>query len=330
VLGVLIVVGSACGFGSGPLFVRGIFEAGLGPLPTLFWRFAIAAVASWAFLLLTTDRRASLAAIPRRRLAVLALLGALYVGNSGTYVAALQVVPITLSAIVTYTYPAMVAVLSTRYIRRLEGRRAWIALAISTAGVALALGGVPEGELPPLWGLGLAILSPVIYAGWIVLQARVAGERPRVAIPPADAEADPDAPDPAPAAAVMTLATAFVYGLLLLASGGSLLPADVPAAAWPGLIGFGIVSTALAIQLFYSGIARVGGARAALISTVEPVYTITLATALFGEILTPIQLAGALLVIGGVILAESGSVSADRAPATDRAPGADGETIGPR
>jgi drug/metabolite transporter (DMT)-like permease len=306
-LGVAMVLASACGFGSGAIFVRGIFEAGASPEATLFWRFAIAAVASWVFLILSADRRRALVSLPWRRLAILVLLGALYVGNSGTYVAALQVVPITLSAILTYTYPAMVAVLSTRFIRRLEGRRAWVALAISMTGVALAVGGIPEGALPPLWGLGLALLSPVIYAAWIVLQARVAGDRPRVEVPPGEAETVLDAPEPAPAAAVMTTATAVVFGLILVAAGGSAAPGAVPGAAWPGLIGFGIVSTALAIQLFYAGIARVGGARAALISTVEPVYTITLATILFGEILTPVQLAGGLLVIGGVVLAESGT-----------------------
>ena len=31
----------------------------------------------------------------------------------------------------TYIYPAIVAVLATKFVRRLEGRRAWIALVIS-------------------------------------------------------------------------------------------------------------------------------------------------------------------------------------------------------
>jgi len=60
---------------------------------------------------------------------VLLLLGALYVGNSYAFIASLQVVPISLASIVAYLYPAMVAVMATRFLRRLEGRRAWIAMA---------------------------------------------------------------------------------------------------------------------------------------------------------------------------------------------------------
>jgi drug/metabolite transporter (DMT)-like permease len=42
------------------------------------------------------------------------------------------------------------------------------------------------------------------------------------------------------------------------------------------------------------------------VSTVEPIYTIILAAVLFGERLTPIQLAGGALVIVGVLIAQSG------------------------
>ena len=44
-----------------------------------------------------------------------------------------------------------------------------------------------------------------------------------------------------------------------------------------------------------------------MISTFEPVWTITLASLLFGETLGPIQLVGGALVIGGVILAQTSS-----------------------
>jgi drug/metabolite transporter (DMT)-like permease len=51
---------------------------------------------------------------------------------------------------------------------------------------------------------------------------------------------------------------------------------------------------------------RVGGARASLISTIEPVYTVTLAVILFGEHLAPVQILGGALVVFAVVLAETG------------------------
>jgi drug/metabolite transporter (DMT)-like permease len=324
-LGVLLVIVSACGFGSGALLVQPLYEQGIDPQVVLYWRFTTAALLAWAFVLLGRRGRASLRALPRRRIAVLALLGAIYVGNSFGFYASLLVVPITLSSIITYIYPALVAVMATRLVRRLEGRRAWLALGISLFGVALALGGVPAGDLPPVWGLALAVASPVIYAAWIVLQSRVAGDRPRrrgadvIDVPPADAQPPIQVPDPAPATAVMTTSTAAVFALLVLVTGGSISPADVPADAWPPLLAIGLVAGAIAMAAFYAGVRRIGGARAALVSTVEPVYTIVMAMLLFGERLTPIQFVGGALVIGAVILAETGRRQ-DREPREPREP----------
>jgi drug/metabolite transporter (DMT)-like permease len=330
--GILLVIVSAAGFGSGALLVQPLYEAGMEPLPVLFWRFATAAAFSWLYLVLRAPTRASLLALDRRRVLVLLFLGTLYVGNSFAYFAALQSVSISLTSIITYLYPAIVAVLGARFIRRLEGRRAWVALGLSTVGVALAVGGIPEGEAPPLAGLALALANAIIYATWIVLQARLAGDRPSgdpaastgdtaaaggvLTVPPGDAEAAVElstttslsgsAPDPAAAAAIMTTATAASYALVTLASGRSVSPADVPAGSWLPLLAFGLVSTALAIQAFYAGVRRIGAARASLISTVEPVYTIALAMLLFGETLAPMQVVGGVLVLFAVILAESG------------------------
>ncbi len=332
-LGIALVLISAAGFGSGALFVQPLYDADMEPLAVLFWRFATAALFGWGFLLLSSRRRLALRSLPRRRVAVLLLLGTLYVGNSYAFFASLQVVSISLASIIAYLYPAIVAVMATRLLRGLEGRRAWIALGISIVGIALTVGGIPEDELPPLWGLALAFANPLIYATWIILQARLAGERPAapagssaapagssaapagssesdapgpVVIPPGDAETAIDAPDPSSAAAMMTTATALVYALLLVRSGGSLSPAAVPADVWLPLLGLGLVATAVAIQAFYAGVKRVGGARASLISTVEPVYTVAFAVLLFGERLTPMQIAGGILVVVAVILAETG------------------------
>ena len=62
-LGIVLVLVSAAGFGSGALFVQPLYDAGMEPLAVLFWRFTTAALFSWGFLLLSSRRRA-LAACP--------------------------------------------------------------------------------------------------------------------------------------------------------------------------------------------------------------------------------------------------------------------------
>ncbi len=311
-IGVVLVLISAIGFGSGALLATPVYGSGLDWLTLLAWRFLIAAAVSWLWLLAFPAHRAALRRMSRRRVAVLLTLGVLYVGNSGTYFAALETVPASLTALIVYMYPALVAVLSIRFGRRLVGRRAWFALVLSTIGVALAVGGIAPGAVPPLLGLGLALASPVIYSVWIVLAARLGGERSA-----REGETEPETSEPAPAAALMTSATFAVWWLAALATGRPTHPADIPADAWLPLVLLGVFSTAVALQTFYAGSRRIGAANASLVSTVEPVYIIAMATVFLSETLTPVQMLGGALVIGGVLLAQTGGSATVRAPSVD-------------
>ena len=108
----------------------------------------------------------------------------------------------------------------------------------------------------------------------------------------------------------MLTATAVAWWTWALAVGNPVLPAQIPSDAWLPLVGVGIVSTAIALQAFYAGARRIGAAQASLVSTVEPIYTIILASLLFGERLTPVQLLGGAMVIIGVLVAQSGRLVA--------------------
>jgi drug/metabolite transporter (DMT)-like permease len=148
-------------------------------------------------------------------------------------------------------------------------------------------------------GLLEAVASPVIYSVWIVAQARLFGERSdRVA----DASAGGDMA--AAATALMMSSTAAGFWLIAIVAGAPVAPGLVPGAAWPKIVAVAVISTFVAIQTFSAGTRRIGAAQASLISTVEPVWTISLAALILGERLGPIQLVGGALVIGGVLLAQ--------------------------
>jgi drug/metabolite transporter (DMT)-like permease len=308
-LGVALILVSACGFGSGALFAKPVYATGVGWLVLMPWRFLIGAALAWAWLLLSPQRRRGLWRLDRRLAVTSLALGVLYVGNSGTYYAGLESVDVSLAALIVYVYPALVAVLSLRIGRQLEGARAWVALAIALAGVALTVGGIDSAKAPPLGPLLLVVASPVIYAVWIVLAARLSGERRETpdANEVADASGAADAGASASAAtALMMTATGTVYWLAAIVTHQPVGPADIPTGAWPGLVGIGAFATFLAIQGFYAGAQRIGAAQAALLSTIEPVWTIALAALLLHESLTPPQLAGGALILVAVIVAQTG------------------------
>jgi drug/metabolite transporter (DMT)-like permease len=302
-LGIVLIVVSAAGFGSGTVLSKPIYAAGLDWLQLLAWRFAIGATLAWAWLLVSPVRRSALRRLGRRQALLAIGLGLWYSGNAGTYYAGLETVPASLAGVLVYSYPAIVAVLSIRYATRLAGRRPWIALAIALAGVILALGGLDLSVPPPIVGIALILASPLIYAGWIILSARLAGERTDHLAP--EAASGDHADDAAAATALMISATCAVFVLAALVTGRPLAPGAIPPAAWPYLVVIGFASTFLAIQTFYAGSRRLGAAQAALVSTVEPVIIVALAWIALHEVLSPIQLVGAGLVIVGVLVAQT-------------------------
>ena len=141
------------------------------------WRFGFGAPLAWVWLLASAGPTARPPAARSRTALVALALGVLYTGNSGTYYAGLETVPASLAALIVYIYPAIVAVLVAAVGRRLEGRRPWFALALALVGVVLAVGGIPDGTRRRSAALAPDRASPIIYSVWIVLSARLAGER---------------------------------------------------------------------------------------------------------------------------------------------------------
>src|SRR3954451_8072986 len=312
--GVALVVVSAFAFGSGGLFARPVYATGVDWLTLMAWRFGIAGVLAWVVVLARPSSRAAIRSM--RRPAVLGAvgLGLFYLSNTATYYAGIAVVPLSLAALIVYIYPPVVAVLALRLGGPLEGRRAWTALGIAVAGVVLAVGGISAAAMPPIGPLLLVILSPLFYSVWISLAARHSGERSD-----RPGHGSEDGSDAAVTGAVMLSATGVAYWALNLGLGHPVLPSTIPAAAWGGIVGVGLVAGFLAVQAFYAGAARVGAAQESLISTVEPLWTIVWAYVLFNERLQPIQWLGGAMILGGVILAQTRGRSA-AAPTSDVTP----------
>ena len=227
-MGIGLVVISAAGYGSGSILAAPIYSTGVDWLTLVSWRFLIGAVLGWLWVLASSHRRAALRRLGRRQLAVALALGALFVGNSGTYYASLETVPAALAGVIVYTYPVMVAVLSLRFATRLPGKRPWIAAGLAVAGSALALGGIDVAEAPPVSGLVLVFASAMIYSVWIILSARLSGERRDRLGSESTADGSP-AGDAAVTTTLMMSATAVVYAAGGFVAGRPLDPTTVPA-----------------------------------------------------------------------------------------------------
>ena len=304
--GIGLVVVSAAGFGSGSLLAAPAYATGVDWLTLLGWRFLVGAALGWLWVALSPTRRAAARRMPRRQILVALGLGAMYTGNAGTYYAALETVPAALASVLVYTYPVIVAVLSLRFATRLPGRRPWFALVLAIVGVVLTLGGIDASQSAPLPGLVMVMASALIYSGWIILSARLSGERrDRIATDTPAGTSGSGSGDSAVTTAIMMTATFLVFGSAAAVTGRPLDPRTVPTDAWPLLVAIGFVASFLAIVTFYAGARRIGAAQAALVATVEPVYIVVVAALLLDQLLTPPQLVGAALILVGVLIAQT-------------------------
>lgn len=314
-LGVVLVVMSAIGFGSGGLFARPAYAAGIDWLTLMAWRFLIASGCGWALVLASPSARRALRSMDRRIVLGSMGLGVWYVSNTATYYAGITTTPLSLAALIVYIYPPVVAVLALFFGRPLQGRRAWVALGLAVSGVVLSVGSINASEMPPLPGLISVVLAPLFYSGWIILAARLAGERSDRVGSEASGSANATV-----TGAVILSTTGLVYWIWTLSTGHPVLPWVVPMGAWPGILGVGVVAGFLATQGFYAGAQLVGAAQASLISTVEPLWTIVAAYVILGEVLAPLQLLGGALILVGVVVSQTAAGTGDRAGA----PGAGG------
>lgn len=276
-----MVLVSATTFGTLAIFAKLGYAAGLATDQLLAYRFALAAVGMLALALAVGQNPLRL---QRSRLLVLLGMGAfIYTAQSLAYFLALRSLPASLVVLIAYIYPSLVVVAGWLFLHRRISALHGAALVASFAGVAMLIGGT---SFEASWALALAIASPIVYTGYILVGERVMGSVPAVA-----------------ASAVIMTGAAISFCLLAMLAGQLSLPRSN--AGWGVAVGIAIVPTMLAISLFLASLPRVGAARASLLSTWEPVVTVLLAVAFLGDRLSLLQLVGGALVLLAVVVVQA-------------------------
>ena len=275
---------SAASFGAMGIFGKLAYDAGVGVLTLLVVRFALAG----AILAGANALRRPRVKLPRRPALLTALgLGAIgYAAQSGLYFQALTRIEAGLTALVLYLYPALVTLAAVALGRDRFDRVRAGSLLLALAGLVLVLFVGDPAHVDAL-GVSLALGAAVAYTGYILISDTVLSERT----------------DPLLLSALVCGGAAASFALAAAVSGKASFDFDPEGWLWLGAIA--LVSTVLAIVLFFGGLARVGPSRASIISTVEPLVTVVLAFAVFGESLTATQLVGGALVLASVVLLQT-------------------------
>lgn len=270
---------SAAAFGCMAIFGKLAYDAGVDVGSLLLVRFALAA----AVLAAIAASIGALRGLGRRAVLSGLAMGAIgYATQAGLYFLALERMDASLLSLLLYTYPALVTGAAIVLGREEPSARKGVALAVASIGTALVLAGAGTGALDPLATV-MALGAAAAYTTYILTGDRVVAGVPPLAL-----------------AALVTAGATVTFGVAVLVTGGPDL--GFAAAGWGWLTAIALVSTVAAIIAFFAGLARVGPSTASILSTVEPVITVALAAAVFGEALTAVQLAGGALVLATVLV----------------------------
>ena len=265
------------------LFVRALGDSGLTPFDVVGVRALVAAGALLLFLL-ATDRRALLVR-PRDLWCFLGTGLCSIVFFNYCYFTAVRMMSLASAAVLLYTAPAFVMLLSSALFGERLTRRRFAALLCTFLGCASVTGIfgaqqslTPAGVLIGL-GAGLGYALYTIFGRYAIARGYQAP--------------------------TITCYTFLIAALCVcLADGTARLRA---AAAVPEalalMLALGLVSTVAPFLLYTIGLRSLSGARASIIASIEPVTAALIGIALYGEQPGFGTLLGLLLVLLGIFLA---------------------------
>lgn len=194
------------------------------------------------------------------------------------------------SIVLLFQFMWITILLESLWNRKWPTRWQWIAIAMAMAGTVLAAG-LFQNKLADIdWaGVGFGLASAVTYSLFLFLTGRAA----------------PDY-DPVFKSAIMMsfgfLVIAVLYGYKAFDGG--------PDQEW-GLIGWGFVlgllGQVLPSVLFNAGIPRVGSGLASMLGAMELPFAVVSAWLILGEPISVSGIAGIVLILGGIVLAEYGA-----------------------
>lgn len=279
--GYLLILAAAALWGSLGVVGRMAFRAGVTPLEAAFFRAALAFAAA-LILALITDRQAL--RIQRSDLSLFALYGLVSIAVFFfVYLFAISRTSVATAAILLYTAPAFVIIISAAAFREsITGMKA-VAIALAFAGCVLVVRGYdPQSLRLNLPGVLAGLASGLTYALYSIF-GKTALRRYRP---------------------VTTLVYALGFGMMFL--GAIALPAGAvrwthSAVGWSTILYLTLVTTLLAQWLYLTGLGRVEAGRASLVATLEPVVAALLGYLILNERLEGLQILGGVLVLMAVL-----------------------------
>ncbi|RLG83506.1 MAG: hypothetical protein DRO39_08390 [Thermoprotei archaeon] len=267
--GEYLVIAAAVLWGTMGVAGRLAYSAGMEPAQLMVWRALLLLPLSLPILLKCRYRGIA-------TLFGLGVVAPFYLG----YFYAVKLVGASTAALLLYTAPVYVALLSPKLLGEPLDRAALAALLLAVLGTSAISWG--ELRMEPL-GLFMAMGTALLYAAYIITTRALARKG-----------VEPQCIGIAPVAAALP-----VFALVAVLEGELTIP-SLRGIAIATYIAYG--PTALAYYLYARGVRRTTALRAGVAALVEPVSAYVLAISLLGEASPPLKTAGAVAIILAALL----------------------------
>lgn len=219
----------------------------------------------------------------KRDLLFVALSGAAMAADWLLLFEAYAQIGVSLGMLINYTGPALVIALSPLLLKERIRPAKVVALAAALAG-AVCISGQAVGAGMSAWGLLCAGLSAAAYALMVLfnkLARSIKGTEN--------------------ALLQLLCATAVVAVFVGCRQGFAM---DIPAGAWGPILWLGIVNTGLGCFCYFSAIGGLPAQSVAVCGYLGPLFAVVLSVVVLHEAMTPLQVLGAALIVGGAVFGE--------------------------
>ena len=275
----LIVLGAI--WGASYLFIK-IALDDLSPAMIAWGRIALAALVLTALAAAAGALRGH-----RSRLGTLALLGVVQAAGPFLLIGAgEQEISSALAGILVTTAPLFTALLAVRFDQEERSRGLRLVGVLLGFGGVIVLLGLDLGGGKELWGGLAVVLAALGYAiGGLIIKLRLS-----------------DLPPLGVASWVMITSTVILAPAALVGA-----PAEVPGLGpVASLLALGLLGTGIAFAIFYELIAKVGPARAFIVTYLAPAFAVVYGATLLGEAITAATITGLTLILAGSWLGVEG------------------------
>ena len=284
-VGIAMAVAGVVCFSLRPILIKLAYGYVVDPITLLALRMIFSlpfflAAAAWV------GRDAKRAPMTRRDVWAIVFLGFIgYYFSSFVDFLGLQYISAGLGRLILFMYPTIVVILSAVFLHKRARPREVFALGITYTGVALVMANAAQGANKDLvLGAALCFASAAGYAVYLVAGSQVVQRVGSMRF----------------TAYAMTVASGFC--LLQFAIMRPLSALHMPAQVYGLAIAMALVATVLPVFITTEALKRIGANQVALFGAMGPVTTVFFGWVGLDEVMTPVQLAGAALVLAGVVL----------------------------